>query len=211
MEKTIILVLTVFLIGAITALSITPNEINLNLSAGDSITIPINITSEIESDVLIKTDNQNCVIENGLFHIKDFISNNLTIYVIANSTLGDFECGFNYEFVDYLIPDTSQTIYVSTGGGGIIYKNKTVYLQQDCPLCDIKNITNEENITQDKNYFGWIYLSFGLIILMIGALIFFIVRMGRKKPKKIEDRLTETKNTLEEIGKEIEENEETQN
>lgn len=135
MKNTIITtILGILLIGLMSATSISPNNIELNISAGDQKTIEMIIDADEDSIMEITSDNPNCVIDNRIYNVTQGLNyENLTFYVPADADLSSKECNFNFEFLNI----SEIILPVNNGGsegghGGSCYeKNWTC-----------KNITN---------------------------------------------------------------------
>lgn len=187
------LVSIIFLMTIISATSITPSQIELNLSAGEQTSINFTINSDDNSVLQIVSDNSNCVIVNELYEVNKGVNyKTLTFYIPADTDLSDKECNFDFKFLD--TKENIQTFYVHSGGGGTrVIQNRTNVTVEVPNYIDrevTKEITKEVPIeTIKKIYKVSIWVSLGILlslgILSILVIIFFKLYTNERRLERI--------------------------
>lgn len=177
----ILIASSIFLMNIISATSITPSQIELNLSAGEQTSINFTINSDDNSVLQIVSDNSNCVIVNELYEVNKGVNyKTLTFYIPADTDLSDKECNFDFKFLD--TKENIQTVYVHSGGGGTrVIQNRT-NVTVEVPKYIDRNITTEitKEIPSEPKIINkipiWIWVLIGMVVLICIVLIFYIIR-----------------------------------
>ena len=135
--KEIMLLIMIGMLGLVSAISISPDRLDLNLSVGESYTNQFEIHSEMESNVSIVSINKNCLIIEENFSVDNGINyKNLTIYIPFDASPMEQDCEFEVSFID--IP--SSTYVERSSGGGHSHKVIT-------PPKNLEDQTSLENQT----------------------------------------------------------------
>lgn len=143
MKTITIIVMAMTLMSLVSATSISPSNIDLNLSVGEQATVNLTINSDQNSVIKIESDNPSCVVIDGVYEVfKGDNLRNLTIYIPWNVSLGSQDCNFNFKFLDLqeVVKEVTKEVNVG-GGGGLVYRNVTVY----------QNVTNPESTQNTEN------------------------------------------------------------
>ena len=113
--KEIMLLIMIGMLGLVSAISISPDRLDLNLSVGESYTNQFEIHSEMESNVSIVSINKNCLIIEENFSVDNGINyKNLTIYIPFDASPMEQDCEFEVSFID--IPSSTYVERSSSGG-----------------------------------------------------------------------------------------------
>jgi len=127
-------------ISLASAISITPNSLDLNLYVGDSYTQQFEIYSEKSSNITIESSNINCLIQESNFSINSGTTyKNLTIYIPFNATPINQDCEFKINFIDI--------VEVTSSGSHSHHSHNDV-------INTIKNTTNQSQQENNSNIEG---------------------------------------------------------
>ena len=136
--KEIMLLIMIGMLGLVSAISISPDRLDLNLSVGESYTNQFEIHSEMESNVSIVSINKNCLIIEENFSVDNGINyKNLTIYIPFDASPMEQDCEFEVSFID--IP--SSTYVERSSGGGHSHK----------VITPPKNLENQTSMTNQTS------------------------------------------------------------
>jgi len=136
--KEIMLLIMIGMLGLVSAISISPDRLDLNLSVGESYTNQFEIHSEMESNVSIVSINKNCLIIEENFSVDNGINyKNLTIYIPFDASPMEQDCEFEVSFIDIL----SSTYVERSSGGGHSHK----------VITPPKNLENQTSMTNQTS------------------------------------------------------------
>lgn len=137
--KEIILITIIGMLSLVSAISISPDRLDLNLSVGESYTTQFEINSNMDSNVSVLSLNKNCLMEETFLVNSGINYKNLTIYIPFDASPTEQDCEFEIRFID--IP----SIQVSSGGGGG-HSHKVVV-----PIINATNQTNQSQYGVDMH------------------------------------------------------------